>query len=87
MALLAAFRGQFNVPLTKVVMGLRSAVRTSEGLVDGRAVVGQRLKRQPRIITKLARFPRMELSRMQDVGGCRAVLPDLPTVQIGSIPD
>lgn len=81
MELLAAFRGQFNLPLTKVVMGLKSAVGTSGGLVGGKEVVGQRLKRQPRIISKLVRFPRMELSRMQDVAGCRAVLPDLVTVK------
>lgn len=72
MELLSAFRAEFNVPLTKVVMGLRSAVETAKAPV----VVAQRLKRQPRIITKLTRFPQMDLSRMQDIGGCRAILPD-----------
>jgi hypothetical protein len=36
--------------------------------------VGQRLKRELQIIDKLARHPGMKLARMQDIGGCRAVL-------------
>lgn len=38
-------------------------------------VVAQRLKREPAIVGKLARFPSMRLSQMQDIAGCRAVLP------------
>ena len=38
--------------------------------------VAQRLKRVPAIMLKLVRFPNMDLSRMQYVGGCRAVLVD-----------
>lgn len=34
------------------------------------------LKRMPRIVEKLHRHPRMRLSQMQDVGGCRAILRD-----------
>ena len=70
------YRSQIKDPLKRVVMGLRSAVRTSGADV----VVSERLKRQPRIIGKLIRFPRMELTYMQDIGGCRAILPDLATV-------
>jgi ppGpp synthetase/RelA/SpoT-type nucleotidyltranferase len=76
MEVVSRYRAQFQAPLTSVVIGLRSAARTSGADV----VVGQRLKRQPRIVAKLARYPRMELSRMQDIGGCRAILPDLATV-------
>ena len=36
----------------------------------------QRMKRLPRIIEKLARNPGMNLARMQDIGGARAVLGD-----------
>lgn len=51
-------------------MGLRSCL-TTEGLeLD----VSQRLKRLPTIEDKLRRLPRMDLSSMQDIGGCRAVL-------------
>jgi len=68
------FRAQFTAPLTKVVMGLRSFVNT-EGL-DPSGRVAQRLKRMPTILDKLEREPGMNLARMHDIGGCRAVLPD-----------
>ena len=41
---------------------------------DKRALVAQRLKRLPSIIAKLQRIRRLELSEMQDIGGCRVVL-------------
>lgn len=37
------------------------------------ALVGQRLKRKPTILDKLKRFPKMQLSRMHDIAGCRVV--------------
>lgn len=37
-------------------------------------IVAQRLKRMPTIIDKLKRFPAMQLTTMQDIGGVRAVL-------------
>ena len=43
---------------------------------EGEAVVAQRLKRVPTIAGKLGREAGMKLSRMEDVGGVRAVLPD-----------
>lgn len=42
--------------------------------VNAAAIVAQRIKRLPSIQDKLTRFPGMLLSRMQDIGGCRAVL-------------
>ncbi len=72
-----AFRLEHQRPLTHVVMGLRSFVKT-EG---ADRIVAQRLKRMPRIIEKLVRFRRGNLSRMQDIGGCRALLPDFDTVE------
>jgi putative GTP pyrophosphokinase len=42
---------------------------------EGDPVVAQRLKRVPTIAGKLLREPGMKLSRMEDVGGVRAVLP------------
>jgi ppGpp synthetase/RelA/SpoT-type nucleotidyltranferase len=41
----------------------------------------QRHKRSPSIISKLARFPQMELSRMQDIGGCRAIVATVRDVE------
>jgi putative GTP pyrophosphokinase len=37
-------------------------------------IVAQRLKRMPTIIDKLQRYPAMQLTTMQDIGGVRAVL-------------
>ena len=37
--------------------------------------VAQRLKRMPTIIDKLRRYPSMQLTRMQDIAGVRAILP------------
>ena len=76
-AVLNDYRSEIKDPLKKVVMGLRSAVRTAGAEV----LVSERLKRQPRIIGKLIRFPHMQLSVMQDIGGCRAILPDLASVE------
>lgn len=42
--------------------------------VGRRGFVAQRLKRLPTIVSKLKRLPRIRLSQMQDIGGCRAVL-------------
>ena len=49
--------------------------------IDTNAVVVQRHKRAPSIIGKLTRFPKMELSRMQDIGGCRAIVSSVRDVQ------
>lgn len=40
-------------------------------------VVAQRLKRLPTIIEKLKRFPSMQVTTMQDIGGLRAILRDI----------
>ena len=71
-----AYRSEFKSPLRSVVMGLRSAVRTA-GVEVG---VAERLKRQPRLVGKLIRFPNIRLTQMQDVAGCRAILPNLAAV-------
>ncbi len=44
------------------------------------AIVVQRLKRLNTIIYKLNRFPDMKLFRMQDLGGCRVILPTINDV-------
>lgn len=45
------------------------------------AIVAQRLKRTPSIVAKLKRFPDMQLDRMQDIGGVRAVLNSVEEVR------
>lgn len=67
------FRACHAYPLQKVTMGLRSAVMTE---TTRSPVVAQRFKRFPSMLNKLLRYPEMSLARMQDIGGCRAILRD-----------
>ena len=71
-AVVVGYREGFNAPLNTVTMGIRSRVKT----IGAPVVVSQRLKRLPTIVDKLDRHQNMKLSRMQDIGGCRAILPD-----------
>ena len=47
---------------------------------DTKVVVAQRHKRKKTIFGKLQRFQTMELSRMDDVAGCRLIFPDLESL-------
>ncbi len=71
---LSNWRAAHSFPLNSIQMGLR----TKATGVFGRALIAQRLKRVPSIVDKLRRLPSMRLSRMQDLGGCRAVV-DTPS--------
>lgn len=71
------YRKAFQYPLTMVNAGLRYYVKKSGSEV----FIAQRLKRLPRVLDKLQRHPKMRLTQMQDVGGCRAILPDHDAVQ------
>lgn len=44
------------------------------------SIVAQRLKRMPTIIDKLDRYPDMQLSTMQDIGGVRIIVPTITAV-------
>ena len=78
--LVEAYRAQHRLPLQAARMGLGSCV-VSEGYGSANAVeLTQRLKRRSTIADKLRREPRMKLSRMQDIGGCRVVLPSLEAI-------
>lgn len=59
-------------PLQKASANLRSYVRNVPD-----AQVSQRLKKFATIVDKLARLERMKLSRMEDIGGCRVVVPNM----------
>jgi putative GTP pyrophosphokinase len=65
------FRYQHEYPLRKTTVGLRGFVGRE---TIAAPVVAQRLKRLPTIINKLARQPSMALTRMEDIGGCRAII-------------
>ena len=59
----------------------QATLRTKLKRVDGDAIVAQRLKRTPSIISKLKRFDSMQLARMQDIGGLRAVVSSVARVR------
>jgi putative GTP pyrophosphokinase len=64
------WRGEHVKPLSAVATNLfRYAAE------EGDPVIAQRLKRVPTIAGKLLREGGMQLSRMEDVGGVRAILP------------
>ena len=65
--LVSDWRASHSGPLNTFQMNLRRRV-------GNRGVVAQRLKRMPSIISKLERLPRISLSQMQDIGGCRVVV-------------
>lgn len=50
--------------------------------ISPEAICVQRLKRVKSIIIKLLRFPGMKLSRIEDIGGCRIVMPNVELVRI-----
>jgi putative GTP pyrophosphokinase len=68
--LLVEYRSTVQDPLNKVAVGLRQFVERE----SQRVVVAQRLKRLPTIVDKLGRYPAMKVTRIQDIGGCRAIL-------------
>jgi len=64
------WRRAHYTPLVSANNGLRSRAKT----IGVASEVTQRLKRSTTILEKLTREPTLDLSRMQDVGGCRAVV-------------
>lgn len=70
------WRSAHGFPLNTLQVSLRNRAQK----VDADALVAQRIKRLPSIIGKLDRFPKMNVARMQDLGGCRAVLADVEAV-------
>lgn len=52
----------------------QSTLRRKAKEYEGDVIVAQRLKRMPTIVDKLKRYPNMQVTTMQDIGGVRAVL-------------
>ena len=71
------WRASHNFPLNTFQSGLRQRSRQ----IDAASIVAQRIKRLSSIKAKLVRFPTMTLSQMQDIGGCRVILPGVPQVE------
>jgi ppGpp synthetase/RelA/SpoT-type nucleotidyltranferase len=55
----------------------KKTLQTRAKRIDERSICAQRLKRLPSIISKLRRNRNMKLSQMQDIGGCRAIMPTM----------
>jgi GTP pyrophosphokinase len=72
------YRSMHSYPMSRVTTSVRYWVNVTTG--DPSLRPSQRHKRMNRIIDKLHRYPRMRLSQMEDIGGCRAVLPSLSDV-------
>lgn len=77
MNVLSNWRASHAYPMHALLMLLRKKAIA----VDKRAVVVQRLKRTPSIISKLSRYPEMKLHRMQDISGCRAIVSTVKEVE------
>ncbi len=71
------WRNAHAYPLNYLQITLRRHVQA----IDAKALVSQRLKRLASIRRKLERFPQMQLSRIQDLGGCRAIVADCRKVR------
>jgi putative GTP pyrophosphokinase len=74
---LANWRASHAYPINTFQALLRLKLKS----IDKQALVAQRLKRSPSILAKLERFPEMQLARMQDIGGLRAVVSSMPRVR------
>ena len=67
---LAAWRNMHAYPL-RLAFNL---LKRKTDAIGNHALYGQRLKRVSSIVHKLERMPKTNLSRMQDIGGCRVIL-------------
>jgi putative GTP pyrophosphokinase len=75
MGLVEGWRELHAPPLRATSANLRHYVRPDSVSSSANVSVTQRLKKFSTILDKLNRHPTMQLSRMEDVGGVRAILP------------
>ncbi len=74
---LANWRACHGYPINTFQATLRQKLKS----IDKKAIVAQRLKRAPSVIQKLERFSGMQLARMQDIGGLRAIVNNINKVR------
>jgi putative GTP pyrophosphokinase len=74
---LTNWRACHGYPINTFQATLRNKLKK----IDSDALVAQRLKRTPSILNKLSRIKGMNLARMQDIGGLRAVVSTLPQLK------
>lgn len=77
-SILNNWRASHGLPLNAIQMYLRQSARRFDN--DRNFIIAQRLKRVPSIIDKILRFESMKLARMQDIGGCRAIMSNISEV-------
>jgi ppGpp synthetase/RelA/SpoT-type nucleotidyltranferase len=77
LAVINSWRACHRYPLNAIQVTIRGRAKK----VDAEANVPQRLKRMPAIEAKLRLHTNMKLSRMHDIGGCRAILRDVTAVR------
>jgi len=70
------WRAAHHYPLNAITVALKQRARK----VHEAAIISQRLKRLASVDKKLRTRSWIRLSKMQDIGGCRAVMPDLEHV-------
>ena len=70
------WRTSHAFPLNTFQNGLRKRATR----IQSDALISQRLKRFSSLMNKLVREPKMKLSQMQDLGGCRAILSNVESV-------
>lgn len=66
------WRQVHETPLSHAIELLQTITKS----IDKHAIFARRMKRTESIITKLDRFKTMSLYKMQDIGGCRAIIQD-----------
>jgi hypothetical protein len=75
---LNSWRVSHRYPLNALHMTLRNRSKR----IDANAVTAQRLKRLDSVVRKLHRQQTLQMSQMQDIGGCRAVLSTMNRVNM-----
>ncbi len=75
---LTNWRACHGYPINTFQATLRNKLKK----IDDEALVAQRLKRLPSILNKLHRIKGMNLARMQDIGGLRAVVSGIPQLKL-----
>ena len=71
------WRSSHGYPLQSIKMTLLRRARS----VHSKAIVAERRKRIPAVEQKLRSNPAMKLSKMHDIGGCRAILGSVSNVE------
>lgn len=75
---LSEWRACYYQPINTIKTLVNDKIKT---LKIKKSIVAQRLKRTPSIVGKLKRIEKMQLDRMQDIGGVRAVVNNIEEVR------